>query len=60
MMEGKRVLFVAYCVFSCKGIKYFECPNKYGMFIRPKKIAVGDYPEKDIFDEDSDSEIDEI
>ena len=29
------------------------------MFLRPDKVVVGDFPEKDIFDEDSD-DVDEI
>lgn len=33
-----------------KGVKYFECPNKYGIFLRPSKIVTGNYPELD-FDE---------
>lgn len=33
-----------------KGIKYFESPNKYGIFLRPSKIMTGNYPELD-FDE---------
>ena len=44
---------------SLKGVKYFVCGDKHGMFLRPDKIVVGDFPEKDIFDEDSD-EVDEI
>jgi tubulin-folding cofactor B len=35
--------------------KYFDCPDKYGIFLRPDKIEVGDFPELDI-----DDEIDEI
>jgi len=39
---------------SVKGVKYFECSNKYGMFLRPSKILTGYYPELDI------DELDEI
>ena len=33
---------------------YFECSNKFGLFVRPADIKVGDYPERDEFDEDDD------
>ena len=35
---------------SIKGVKYFECPSKYGIFLRPSKVLTGNYPELD-FDE---------
>ena len=35
---------------SVKGVKYFDCPNKYGIFLRPSKLMTGNYPELD-FDE---------
>ena len=35
--------------------RFFECPPNYGGFLRPDKLLVGDYPERDIF-EDSDEE----
>jgi len=32
-------------------IKYFDCPDKYGLFVRPDKIDIGDYPELELDDE---------
>ena len=34
-----------------KGVQYFVCMPKYGNFLRPDKIEVGDFPEIDEFDE---------
>lgn len=31
--------------------RFFECPPNYGGFLRPDKLLVGDYPERDLFDE---------
>ena len=34
--------------------EYFSCYEKYGLFVRPTDLAVGDFPPIDIFDEDMD------
>ncbi|KAK2652157.1 hypothetical protein Ddye_012013 [Dipteronia dyeriana] len=35
-----------------KGIRYFTCPKLHGAMVRPDKVKVGDYPERDPFEED--------
>ena len=39
---------------TCKGKRFFECPPSFGGFLRPDKVTAGDYPERDLFDEDDD------
>ncbi|XP_027360769.1 tubulin-folding cofactor B [Abrus precatorius] len=35
-----------------KGVRYFECLPSHGGMVRPDKVQVGDYPERDPFEED--------
>jgi len=41
---------------SVKGSRFFECPPKFGGFLRPDKIEVGDFPEEDLFISDEEEE----
>jgi hypothetical protein len=31
--------------------RYFDCAKKFGLFLRPDKIEVGNFPELDLDDE---------
>lgn len=33
-----------------KGVKYFQTPNNYAIFVRPNTMEIGDFPELDIDD----------
>lgn len=38
------------------GKRYFEALDRHGGYVRGKNMQVGDFPERDIFDEDSDDD----
>ncbi|XP_027771671.1 tubulin-folding cofactor B isoform X2 [Solanum pennellii] len=35
-----------------KGKRYFDCPSLHGAMVRPDKVKIGDYPEKDPFEDE--------
>jgi tubulin-specific chaperone B len=39
---------------TVEGTSYFSAQDKYGLFVRPKEVLTGDYPEKDEFDSGDD------
>lgn len=46
-----RTIFIIFLHFRVFGQKYFNCINKFGLFLRPDKIEVGDFPELELDDE---------
>ena len=43
-----------------KGVRYFTASPRCGVFCRGSAVSVGDYPERDIFDDDDESDDDEL
>jgi tubulin-folding cofactor B len=37
---------------SVNGKRYFTCPPRFGVFVRPDKVSVGDFPVVDPFEDE--------
>ena len=42
------------CDGSVGGTQYFECPDLFGSFVRPKDVEIGDFPPEEEFDMEND------
>lgn len=51
--EHSHYWLILTLVFSVQGVQYFTCRPNYGIFVRPAKVTVGNFPVEEIdFDDE--------